>query len=101
MAVDMNREADALRQVLARRGLTHLKVTKRGKSLTVLNDSDPEVRLTHLQQGSWRLDFRHHSGRWDETPFTGTLEELVELAESMGRLEDFGPADSWRSEPPR
>ncbi len=101
MAVDMNREAGVLRRVLEKRGLTHLSVTKRGKSLTILTGSDPVVRLTHLESGSWQLDFRHHSGRWDQTPFTGDLEDLVDTAESMGRLEDFGPPGSWRSGPPR
>ncbi len=97
MAVDMNREAGALRRVLEDRGLTHLKVTKRGKALTIRNGSDPEVRLTFLDTGSWRLDFHHHSGRWDQTPFVGDLTEMVDMAESLGRLEDIGPPGSWRS----
>jgi hypothetical protein len=97
MAVDMEREARALRDVLADREQAHLRVTKRGKVLTMLNYSDPEVRLTHLGGDSWRLDFRHHSGRWDQTPFVGDIAEMVDMAESMGRLEDFGPPGSWRS----
>jgi len=101
MPIDMEREAHALRSTLAERGLNHLYVTKRGKALTILSgpeeDPDPEVRLTCLTPGSWRLDLRHHSGRWDQTPFVGELGEMVEAAESMGRLEDFGPPGSWNS----
>lgn len=99
MAVDMNREVGALRHLLADRGLTHLEVTKRGRALTILNDSEPEVRLTLtlVDAGAWRLDFRHHSGRWDQTPFVGDLSEMVDMAESMGMLEDFGPPGSWKS----
>lgn len=97
MAVDLEHEAWALRRILADRGLTHLNVTKRGKALTIRNGSDPEVRLTHLERGAWRLDFHHHSGRWDQTPFVGDVAEMVDMAESMGRLEDFGPPGSWRS----
>jgi len=97
MAVDMEREARALRRLLSDRGLTHLSVTKRGKALTICTGPDPEARLTHVGGGSWRLDFRHHSGRWDQTPFMGDIAELVDIAESMGRLENFGPPGSWRS----
>ena len=99
MAVDMEQEARALRALLAERKLTHLHVTKRGKALTIASgptaDPDPEARLTLLASGSWRLDLRHHAGRWDQTPFTGSLADLVDTAEGMGRLEDFGPPGSW------
>jgi len=98
MALDMDREARALRRLLADRGLNHLSVTKRGKALTIRSGSDPEVRLTHLEGKSWRLDFHHHSGRWDQTPFVGDVEEMVDLAEGMGRLEDFGPPGYWRDQ---
>ena len=97
MAVDMEHEAGTLRRVLTDRGLSHLSVTKRGKVLTIRNGSDPEVRLTYLDTGSWQLDFRHHTGRWDQTPFVGDAAEMIDMAESMGRLEDFGPPGSWRT----
>ena len=101
MPIDMEREARALRSTLADRGLEHLHVTKRGKALTILSgpkdDADPEVRLTLLGPGSWRLDLRHHSGRWDQTPLVGELAGMVEVAESMGRLQDLGPPGSWNS----
>lgn len=49
MPVDMNREARTLRSILSDRGLTHLRVTKRGKALTIVSgpehDPDPEARL--------------------------------------------------------
>ena len=97
MAVDMQHEAQVLRRVLEDRGLTHLSVTKRGKALTIGNGLEPEARLTHLGGRSWRLDLRHHSGRWDQTPFVGDIAEMVDMAESMGRRDDFGPPDGWRS----
>lgn len=97
MAVNMEREASFLRRELKARGLTHLSVTKRGRALTIRSGSEPEVRLTHLGATSWRLDFRHHSGRWDQTPFEGDIAEMLDVAESMGRLEDLGAPGSWRS----
>jgi hypothetical protein len=99
MAISMDKEARALRAILAERKLTHLHVTKRGKALTIASgppaDPDPEARLTLLAHGTWRLDLRHHAGRWDQTPFTGSLADLVDTAEGMGRLEDIGPPGSW------
>lgn len=99
MAIDMEQEAQKLRAILADRSLPHLHVTKRGKALTIASgpqsDPDPEARLTLLGAGTWRLDFRHHAGRWDQTPFTGGLADLVDTAEGMGRLEDFGGPGSW------
>jgi hypothetical protein len=90
--VDMEREARTLRLVLQQRGLAHLRVVKRGKALTIVSgpesDPDPEVRLTHIPPRSWRLDLRHHSGRWDQTPFVGSLGEMVEMAADIGRLAD-------------
>ena len=95
MAIDMEQEAHALRALLTERKLTHLHVTKRGKALIIASgpsaEPDPEARLTLLTPGTWRLDLRHHAGRWDQTPFTGSMADLVDTAEGMGRLEDFTP----------
>lgn len=96
MARDMEREARALRSTLGDRGLTHLRVTKRGKALTISGPDDPEARLTHVEGRMWRLDLRHHSGRWDKTPFVGDIVEVVDMAESMGRLADYGPPGPWQ-----
>ena len=99
MAIDMEQEAGTLRAILAKRKLTHLRVTKRGKALTIasgpLTDPDPEARFTLLAPSTWRLDLPHHAGRWDRTPFTGSLVDLVDAAVGMGRLEDYGPPGSW------
>ena len=99
MPIDMDREARTLRILLSEGGLTHLHVKKRGKALTIASgpedDPDPEARLTLLGQGKWRLDLRHHAGRWEQTPFVGDMAELVDTAASMGRLDDFGPSGPW------
>jgi hypothetical protein len=93
MAIDMEKQARALRAILADRELTHLHVTKRGKALAIASgtedDPEPEARLTLLAAGTWRLDLRHHTGRWDQTPFTGAMADLVDTAAGMGRLDDF------------
>lgn len=93
MAIDMDREARALEKVLADQGLDHLRVVKRGKTLILesgpAGDGDPEARLSSLAPRRWRLDLRHHAGRWEETPFIGEMAELIETAVGIGRLADF------------
>ncbi len=41
------------------------------------------------------LNLRHHAGRWDQTPLTGSLASLVDTAEGMGRLDDLDAPGSW------
>lgn len=96
MPIDMARAAQALSRVFADGGLTHLRVTKRGKTLLVTgSDGDPEARLTSLPADSWRLDLPDGRGRWAETPFVGSLAELVDAALSIGRLQDMGSDADW------
>lgn len=35
------------------------------------------VRFTRLGANSYGLSVRRHTGRWEKTPFSGTLEETV------------------------
>jgi hypothetical protein len=39
-------------------------------------EADDRLRLTARNTSSWGLSVRRHTGRWEKTPFTGTLEEL-------------------------
>jgi hypothetical protein len=36
------------------------------------------VRLTRLTSSTYGLSVRRHNGRWERTPFSGTLKEMVE-----------------------
>ena len=40
---------------------------------------DDRVRLTRLDAVTWGLSVRRHNGRWERTPFTGTIAELVDV----------------------
>lgn len=40
---------------------------------------DDRLRLTALNASSYGLSVRRHTGRWEKTPFTGSLEELTEV----------------------
>ena len=42
-------------------------------------EADDRVRLTALGASSWGLSVRRHTGRWEKTPFTGSLDELTEV----------------------
>ena len=39
-------------------------------------EADDRLRLTAQSASSYGLSVRRHTGRWEKTPFTGTLEEL-------------------------
>jgi hypothetical protein len=46
-------------------------------------EADDRLRLTVLNHSSFGLSVRRHTGRWERTPFTGTLEELVDIIGSL------------------
>ncbi len=41
-------------------------------------ENDDRVRLTRLSASTYGLSIRRHTGRWERTPFSGTLEEMVD-----------------------
>ena len=40
--------------------------------------TDDRVRLTRLSVTRWGLSVKRHTGRWQRTPFTGKLDEIVD-----------------------
>lgn len=36
------------------------------------------VRLTRLTRSSWGLSVRRHTGRWERTPFLGSMKDMVD-----------------------
>ena len=42
-------------------------------------ENDDRVRLTQLFASSYGLSVKRHTGRWERTPFAGTLEEMVDI----------------------
>ena len=41
-------------------------------------ENDDRVRLTRLSASMYGLSVRRHTGRWERTPFSGTLEDMVD-----------------------
>jgi hypothetical protein len=35
------------------------------------------VRLTRINVRTWGLSVRRHTGRWERTPFVGTMDDIV------------------------
>ena len=61
--------------------LNHLKVKKYGDSLILFSQSEKHkenhARLTSLGSNQWGLSLPRHTGGWEKTPFTDTIDELM------------------------
>ncbi|MCJ7545000.1 MAG: hypothetical protein MUP47_10665, partial [Phycisphaerae bacterium] len=42
-------------------------------------ENDDRVRLTQLSAAAYGLSVKRHTGRWERTPFAGTLDEMVDI----------------------
>lgn len=70
-------------RLLKERGINHLYIQSRGDHLMLYSLEDEEktnrVRFTRLSVNIYQLSIANHQGRWEKTPFTGTIPELVEM----------------------
>ena len=41
-------------------------------------EPDDRVKLTHLGGNTYGLSVRRHTGRWQKTPFSGSLQEMFD-----------------------
>ena len=41
-------------------------------------ENDDRVRLTRLSASAYGLSVKRHTGRWERTPFSGEMEEMVD-----------------------
>ena len=62
-----------------------------GRAETLPGSSDPEnmdrVRLTRLSSSTWGLSVRRHTGRWERTPWSGNMKEMLDtVLSSMQHL---------------
>jgi hypothetical protein len=92
-AIDQANLADLLRR---HGGCDHLHVRRHGASLVLFTRIEGgnlnRARLTAVSRTRWRLDMPLHTGRWQPTPFVGSLPEIfrvltVDLAALMGPLD--------------
>ncbi len=46
-------------------------------------EDDDRVRLTRLSNRTYGLSVKRHTGRWEKTPFSGSLDEMVDSIHSF------------------
>ena len=58
-----------------------------GRAETIPDASETEnsdrVRLTRLSASTYGLSVRRHTGRWERTPFSGSLKDMVDTILSV------------------
>jgi len=80
----LERDKDHVENRLREKGLTHLKVTRRGVNIVIYSDDedggkDNRCRFIFVKSGLYVLNMANHAGKWEPTPFDGTLDELLEM----------------------
>ena len=97
MNPSMERAQERLEELLGKSKVTAgLLVRARGKHLTLVreetgpggeSEDDPRVRLTHIGRDQFGVSVLRHTGKWERTPFTGNIEEDVQIIiETMQHL---------------
>ena len=46
-------------------------------------ENDDRVRLTKLNASTYGLSVKRHTGRWERTPFSGSMDEMVEVMRTL------------------
>jgi hypothetical protein len=46
-------------------------------------EDDDRVRLTRLGSHTYGLSVKRHTGRWERTPFTGNIQDMVETVRAL------------------
>lgn len=88
MRADMHSAASTLERLLEADRLTAgMSVRAHGDNLIVSRRyagsankkpaADDRIRLTRLGSAAWGLSVKRHTGRWERTPFSGSIEEMV------------------------
>lgn len=69
--------------LLEKKGLHHLKVCVRGKNIVIYSENEGikenRIRFTYTKAGIYILGMADHNGKWDQTPFEGAAEELLDM----------------------
>ncbi|MCC7540784.1 MAG: hypothetical protein IT379_31495 [Deltaproteobacteria bacterium] len=74
-------DLDEVETILKEHRLKHVRVRKRGDSLTLVEgpapDPVPMARLRRITSQYWTLDMPAHTGKWERVPVRDTLPQLV------------------------
>ena len=92
MKPGMRQALDRLESLLEGDEITDgLRVRAHGENLVLAREEevqgepvvDDRVRLTRLSATTWGLSVKRHTGRWERTPFTGSMKEMVETIRTV------------------
>lgn len=68
---------------LHKKGYLHLKVRIHGKNLVIYSEDNNEkynrARLTRYNSQTYQIGMANHRGKWEQTPFVGTLLEMIAM----------------------
>lgn len=80
--IDNEFDTAEIAALLEKYQLRHLKVSGRGRHLVVYDEYQgekmPRVRFTRIGQDRYQLGIANHRGKWEPTPFTGSISELFD-----------------------
>ena len=72
-----------LEKALQDKGFNYLHVMVRSNHLIVYSQYEDEkenrARLSHIARGQYQLSMADHTGKWEPTPYTGDLDEMISL----------------------
>lgn len=72
---------------LKTKGFDYLKVNVRGSNIIIYSEYDGvkenRCRFSKIAQNIYILGMADHNGKWETTPFEGTIDELLELVETQ------------------
>jgi len=76
-------EATYIEKKLHDKGFTHLYSLTRGYHIAIYSKDDEDkvnrARLTNIKEKQYQLSMADHRGKWEVTPFTGSIDELIEM----------------------
>ncbi|QQK74232.1 hypothetical protein HUG15_20905 [Salicibibacter cibarius] len=79
----MSAAKSTLKDALHEQGFTHLNVRTHGPHLVIYSEEDGEkvnrARLTRFNDQTYELSMSNHRGKWEATPFSGTMAEMLTL----------------------
>jgi len=68
---------------LHKKGYSHLKVRIYGKNLVIYSEDNGDkynrARLTRHNSQTYQIGMADHRGKWEQTPFVGTLSEMLAM----------------------
>lgn len=81
--VFMGAAQSTIESKLHEKGYLHLKVRIHGKNLVIYSEDNDgkynRARLTRHNAYTYQIGMADHRGKWERTPFVGTLSEMIDV----------------------